>query len=67
MKHQNAIQVFEETQVRTLWDADQEKWYISIVDVIAVLTGSPNPNAYWKVKNRLKAEGNQLVQIVTVN
>jgi BRO family, N-terminal domain len=62
MKHQNAIQVFEETQVRTLWDADQEKWYISIVDVIAVLTGSPNPNNYWKVlKSRLKKEGSQLV------
>ncbi|MBK9336002.1 MAG: Bro-N domain-containing protein [Lewinellaceae bacterium] len=62
MKHENAIQVFEETQVRTLWDADQEKWYISIVDVIAVLTGSPNPNNYWKVlKSRLKKEGSQLV------
>jgi hypothetical protein len=62
MKHENAIQVFEETQVRTIWDADQEKWYISIVDVIAVLTGSPNPNNYWKVlKSRLKKEGSQLV------
>lgn len=62
MKHQNAIQVFEEKQVRTLWDADQEKWYISIVDVIAVLTESPNPNNYWKVlKSRLKKEGSQLV------
>ena len=61
MKHQNAIQVFEETQVRTLWDADQEKWYISIVDVIAVLTESPNPRKYWSVlKTRLKAEGSQL-------
>lgn len=46
MNHQNAIQVFEETQVRTLWDAEQEKWYISIVDVIAVLTASPNPNNF---------------------
>jgi len=62
MKHQSAIQVFEATQVRTLWDADQEKWYISIVDVVAVLTGSPNPNNYWKVlKSRLKKEGSQLV------
>lgn len=61
MKHQNAIQVFEATQVRTLWDADQEKWYISIVDVIAVLTESPNPRKYWSVlKTRLKAEGSQL-------
>lgn len=62
MKQQNAIQVFEEKQVRSLWDAEQEKWYISIVDVIAVLTESPNPNNYWKVlKSRLKKEGSQLV------
>ena len=62
MKQQNAIQVFEEKQVRTLWDAEQEKRYISIVDVIAVLTVSPNPNNYWKVlKSRLKKEGSQLV------
>jgi len=61
MKHQNAIQVFEERQVRSLWDADQEKWYISIIDVIAVLTESPNPRKYWSVlKTRLKAEGSQL-------
>jgi len=46
MKHQNAIQVFEERQVRSLWDAEQEKWYISIVDVIAVLTESLNPRKY---------------------
>ncbi len=62
MKHQNAIQIFEQKQVRTLWDPEQEKWYISIVDVIAVLTDSPNPNNYWKVlKSRLKKEGSQLV------
>ncbi len=61
MKQQNAIQVFEEKQVRTLWDAEQEKWYISIVDVIAALTDSPNPRKYWSVlKTRLKAEGSQL-------
>jgi len=62
MKHQNAIQVFEATQVRSVWDADQEKWYISIVDVIAVLTESVDPSAYWrKLKQRLKAEGNETV------
>ncbi|MCY7328746.1 MAG: hypothetical protein LH618_09375 [Saprospiraceae bacterium] len=61
MKHQNAIQVFEERQVRSLWDAEQEQWYISIIDVIAVLTESPNPRKYWSVlKTRLKAEGSQL-------
>jgi hypothetical protein len=62
MKHQNAIQIFEQKQVRTLWDPEQEKWYISIVDVIAVLTESIDPNAYWrKLKQRLKAEGNETV------
>jgi len=61
MEKQNEIKVFEDKQVRTLWDAEQEKWYISIVDVIAVLTESPNPRKYWSVlKTRLKAEGSQL-------
>ena len=56
-----AIKLFEEKQVRTLWDAEQEKWYISIVDVVAVLTDSPNPRKYWSVlKTRLKGEGSQL-------
>lgn len=63
-KSENAISklhLFEEQQVRTLWDAEEEKWYISIVDVIAVLTESPNPRKYWSVlKTRLKAEGSQL-------
>lgn len=61
MKLQNAIQLFEDKKVRTLWDAGQEKWYISIVDVIAILTDSPNARKYWSVlKARLKAEGSQL-------
>jgi hypothetical protein len=55
------IKIFEEKKVRTLWDAEQEKWYLSIVDVIAVLTDSPNPRKYWSVlKTKLKAEGSQL-------
>ena len=58
----SAIQLFEDKKVRTLWDDEQEKWYISIVDVVGVLTDSLNPNNYWKVlKNRLKKEGSQLV------
>jgi BRO family, N-terminal domain len=62
MKQNNMIQIFEKKKVRSLWDAEQEKWYISIVDVIGVLTDSPNPNNYWKVlKNRLKKEGSELV------
>ena len=61
MEKRNEIKVFEDTQVRTLWDEEKEKWYISIVDVIAVLTDSPNPRKYWSVlKTRLKAEGSQL-------
>jgi hypothetical protein len=61
MENQNNIKVFEDKKVRTLWDEEQEKWYFSIVDVIAVLTDSPNPRKYWSVlKTRLKAEGSQL-------
>ena len=56
------IQLFEEKKVRTVWDEESEEWYFSIVDVVGVLTDSPNPNNYWKVlKNRLKKEGSQLV------
>ena len=61
MKQQNAIQLFEDKKVRTLWDAKQEKWYFSIIDVIEILTGSPNARKYWSVlKTRLKKEGSQL-------
>jgi len=62
MKQKNAIQIFEDKKVRTLWDDDQEKWFISIVDVIGILTDSNNPNNYWKVlKHRLTKEGSELV------
>jgi hypothetical protein len=62
MKKQNDIKIFEEKKVRTLWDEELEKWYLSIVDVIAVLTESIDPNAYWrKLKQRLKEEGNETV------
>ena len=61
MTKETAIKLFEEKQVRSVWDAGQEKWYISIVDVIGILTDSPNPRKYWSVlKTRLKAEGSQL-------
>jgi hypothetical protein len=61
MKKQNEIRLFEDKKVRTLWDANEEKWYLSIVDVIGILTESPNPRKYWSVlKTRLKAEGSQL-------
>lgn len=56
------IQLFEDQTIRTAWNDDTEEWYFSIVDVVRVLTDSPNPNNYWKVlKNRLKKEGNQSV------
>lgn len=62
MKQENAIQLFEDKKVRTLWDDDEQKWLISIVDVIEVLTESVNPPAYWrKLKQRLKEEGNETV------
>lgn len=62
MTKQNAIKVFGEKKVRTLWDSETEEWYFSIVDVIAVLTDSLDPPAYWrKLKQRLKEEGNETV------
>lgn len=61
MVKQNVIKVFEEKKVRALWDNETEEWYFSIVDVIAVLTDSPNPRKYWSVlKTRLKKEGSEL-------
>jgi BRO family, N-terminal domain len=58
----NAIKIFDDRKVRTLWAADQDKWYISIIDVVAILTESIDPNAYWrKLKQRLKEEGNETV------
>ena len=62
MTQKQAIQLFEERKVRTVWDDEAGKWYISIVDVIAVLTESKDAAAYWrKLKQRLKAEGNETV------
>lgn len=61
MTQDTAIKLFNDKQIRTLWDNDQEKWFFSIVDVVGVLTESPNPRKYWSVlKTRLKAEGSQL-------
>ena len=58
----NTIQLYEDQQIRTAWDEEKQEWYFSIVDVVAVLTDSPDPNAYWrKLKQRLKAEGNETV------
>lgn len=62
MTKKEAIKLFEERKVRTIWDDEQEKWYFSIVDVISILTDSTNPQAYWrKLKQRLIEEGNETV------
>ena len=54
----NEIQMFEDQKIRTAWDAKQEEWYFSVVDVIAVLTGTENPRRYWSdLKRKLKKEG----------
>ena len=58
----NKIKLFESKQVRTLWNAEEEDWYFSVVDIVAVLTDSKDANAYWrKLKQRLKEEGNETV------
>ena len=62
MDNQFAIQLFEQQQVRIVWDAEVEKYYFSIVDVVQILTDSADAAAYWrKLKQRLKAEGNETV------
>jgi hypothetical protein len=58
------IKLFESQKIRSHWDAEKEKWYFSIVDIISVLTDSPNPRKYWSVlKTRLKQEGCELTTI----
>ncbi len=62
MTKKDSLKIFDDSTIRTIWDSENEKWYISIVDVIAALTESIDPVAYWrKLKQRLKAEGNQTV------
>ena len=62
MTKKEALQLFEQKKVRTVWDDEEEKWYFSIVDVCGVLSDSPNPRNYWKVlKHRLVKEGNETV------
>ena len=62
MEPNDKIQLFENQRIRTAWDEEKEEWYFSIVDVVGVLTVSVDPTAYWrKLKQRLKAEGNETV------
>ena len=61
MIRKDALKLFEDKKVRTIWDDEQEKWFLSIIDAIEILTDSPNPRKYWSVlKTRLKKEGSQL-------
>ena len=58
----SSIQLFEDQKIRTAWDSEKEEWYFAIVDVIAVLTDSADPQNYWRVlKKRLKDEGNETI------
>ena len=62
MTQKQALQIFDEKKIRTAWDDNEEKWYFSVVDVVAALTDSVSPTAYWrKLKQRLKEEGNETV------
>ena len=61
MTKETALNLFEENQIRSIWNEEDEKWYFSIVDVVEILTESVNPRKYWSVlKTRLKAEGSEL-------
>ena len=57
----NTIKLFENKQIRTVWDEQQEKWYFSVVDVIEVLTDTDRPRKYWSdLKSKLQKEGSEL-------
>ena len=62
MSKETTIKIFEQKQIRSAWNEEEEKWYFSIVDVVGVLSESIDPQAYWrKLKQRLKDEGNETV------
>jgi hypothetical protein len=63
MSNKNKIKVFEDKKIRMEWDEQEQDWYVSIVDVIEVLTGTDNPRRYWSdLKRKLRAEGSQLYE-----
>ena len=63
MSQETAIKIFENRQVRTVWNEEEEEWYFSIVDVVGILTESENPRRYWSdLKIKLKKEGSQLYE-----
>ena len=56
MTQKDAIKLFEERKIRTVWDEDQEKWYFSVVDIVSVLTDSANPTDYLKKVRKRDSE-----------
>ena len=65
MKKQNEIKIFEQQKVRTVWEANGEKWYFSVIDVVEILTGTDRPRKYWSdLKAKLKKEGSQLSDFI---
>lgn len=63
MKQKSELKIFDDKQVRTVWDSEQEKWFFSVIDVVEVLTDSPRPRKYWNaLKTKLQEEGSQLSQ-----
>jgi len=61
MEKENSVKLFENKRVRSIWDSEEEKWYISVVDVIEVLTETDRPRKYWDdLKRKLRAEGSEL-------
>ena len=65
MTKEKGIKIFDQKQIRSLWDKEQEKWYFSVVDVIEVLTDSPRPRKYWSaLKTKLQTEGSELSQVL---
>ena len=61
MENDNSIKLFDSKKVRTHWDALEEKWYFSVIDVIEILSESPRPRKYWNaLKTKLQSEGSEL-------
>ncbi|MEO6287541.1 MAG: Bro-N domain-containing protein [Dyadobacter sp.] len=65
MTKQDAIQIFEDKKVRTVWDEEQEKWFFSVIDVVEILTDTDRPRKYWNdLKTKLKKEGSELSDFI---
>jgi len=65
VKKSNSIILFNQKQIRRIWDEEKELWYFSIIDIVEILTESPRPRKYWSaLKTKLKQEGSELSQKV---